>query len=99
MSPMLSTLSRAGLAALIAAAPGLAVAQAVDVEALKAEATAAMRVDDCATAATKYDALATALGSDDSRRDERLTARFLAGVCYERLDRLADAAAAYREVV
>lgn len=99
MSPMLSTRSRIGLAAIVVVAPGLAAAQAADVDALKAEATAAMRVDDCATAATKYDALAAALASDDSRRDERLTARFLAGVCYERLDRLADAAAAYREVV
>lgn len=100
MSRMLSLRFRPCLTALFCAATlNPAAAQPADADRLKAEAAAAMQADDCATAAQKYDALATTLAADDSRRAERLTARFLAGVCYERLDRLADAADAYREVI
>lgn len=74
-------------------------AQPAEVERLKAEAAAAMRDDNCTTAARKYDELAATLAGDATRADERLTARFLAGVCYEQLDRLPEAAEAYREVV
>lgn len=70
-----------------------------DPAALKAEASDAMRAGDCETAAAKFDALAAAIGDDPADAGERLTARFLAGVCYDRLGKLPEAAEALREVV
>ncbi len=66
---------------------------------LEAEAKDAMRAGDCATAAPAFSAFADAIEADAARTEEQLTARFLAGVCYERLDQLQDAADALRAVV
>lgn len=66
---------------------------------LEAEGKEAMRAGDCATAAARFSAFADALEGDAERVQEQLTARFLAGVCYERLDRLAEAAESLRAVV
>lgn len=66
---------------------------------LEAEAKDAMRAGDCENAAPLFSAFADAIEADSARTEEQLTARFLAGVCYERLDRLQEAADALRAVV
>lgn len=71
----------------------------VDPSQLEAEAKEAMRAGDCQTAADRFDAFADAIESDAARTQEQLTARFLAAVCYERLDQLEEAAEAYRAVI
>lgn len=90
----------AALSALLLASAGLAqpAADAPSPDEIKEAAGVAMKANDCETASALYDAFAESIAEQPDRVAERYTARFLAGVCYERLDQLDKAAAAFREV-
>lgn len=84
-----------------AATPEAAEADAppADPEALEAEGKKAMLARDCETAAARFDAFAEAVKDDPAMTERLLYARLYAGVCYERLERLPEAADRLREVV
>lgn len=85
------------------AEPGEAAAEPdeppADPATLEAEGKQAMLARDCATAAARFDAFADAVKDDPEMSERRLYARLYAGVCYERLGELPEAAERLREVV